>query len=266
MVEERERIHFVQEAYAGIDVAFAKNKRLPVVVTVRSGSGLEPLPLRSASVKPPAGRGNVGTLDNEAVRAFAEQTVAYLTSIESESGVRVVRIAIDAPSGPKAVGAARRLCEIGLDRRRISCITTPSLAEFAMIRQKALSHLASGGAESRIPGANQLWMLIGFELFRRLRRDWECLEVFPQAIATVLGARDIHKSHRNGILRQLAATARHTGWPAVGGITSLDPICYGSYHDRLDAYLSAWVASLTNRDRTAIGYPPDDVIWVPCLW
>jgi hypothetical protein len=151
----------VQEAYAGIDAAFAKNKRLPVVVTVRSSSGLEPLPLRSASAKPPAGRGNVGILDNEAVRAFAEQTVAYLTSIESESGVRVVRIAIDAPSGPKAVGVARRQCEIGLDRRRISCITTPSLAEFAMIRQKALSYLASGGAESRIPGANQLWMLIG---------------------------------------------------------------------------------------------------------
>ena len=33
----------MQEAYAGIDVAFAKNKRLPVAVVVRLGAGLEPL-------------------------------------------------------------------------------------------------------------------------------------------------------------------------------------------------------------------------------
>ena len=108
-------------------------------------------------------------------------------------------------------------------------------------------------------------MLAGFELFRRLRHDWECLEVYPQAIATILGARDIHKSHRNGVRQQLAAAARHTGWPMVYEIASLDRICYGSYHDRLDAYLSAWVASLDVRDRSAIGCPPHDVIWVPRL-
>ena len=78
-------------------------------------------------------------------------------------------------------------------------------------------------------------------------------------------SRDIHKSDRDGVLRQLAAAARYTGWPTVAEIASLDPICYGSYHDRLDAYLSAWVASLNGRDRSAIGFPPHDAIWVPHL-
>jgi uncharacterized protein DUF429 len=108
-------------------------------------------------------------------------------------------------------------------------------------------------------------MLVGFELFRRLRHDWECLEVYPQAIAASLGARDIHKSHRDGVRQQLAAAARYTGWPVVHEIASLDRVCYGSNHDRLDAYLAAWVASLEHGDRRAIGCPPDDVIWVPRL-
>jgi hypothetical protein len=206
---------FVQDAHGGIDVAFAKNKRLPVVVCVPCSVGLAPLPLRTSPWKPPAGRGNARILDGEVVQEFAEQIASYFRRIESAFGVRIVRIAIDAPSDPKAVGAARRQCEIALDRRRISCIATPRHAEFDTIRQKALRHLASGGAESHIPGASQLWMLVGFEVFRRLRHDWECLEVFPQAIAAVLGARDIHKSHRDGVLRQLAAAARYTGWPTV---------------------------------------------------
>lgn len=255
----------MQEAYVGIDLAFAKNKRLPVAAVVRSHSGLEPLSLRQAHARPPVGRGNVCILQNDAAGEFAEETTVYLRSIESEFDIRVARVAIDAPSAPKAVGLARRQCENALDERRISCITTPSFAEFATIRERGLGHLGSGGAESRIPGANQLWMLVGFELFRRLRHDWECLEVYPQAIATILGARDIHKSHWDGVRQQLAAAARHTGWPMVHEIASLDRICYGSYHDRLDAYLSAWVASLEHGDRRAIGCPPDDVIWVPHL-
>lgn len=255
----------MQEAYAGIDVAFAKNKRLPVAVVVRSGAGVEPLSLRRAHAKPPAGRGNVGILHDDIIGEFAEETAAYLKSVESEFGVRLARVAIDAPSAPKAVGLVRRQCESALDERRISCITTPSFAEFVTIRHRGLDHLGSGGAETRIPGANQLWMLIGFELFRRLRRDWDCLEVYPQAIAAILGATEIHKSHRDGVLRQFAAAARYTGWPISPEMANLDHVCYGSSHDRLDAYLSAWVASLDVRDRSAIGCPPHDVIWVPRL-
>ena len=43
----------------------------------------------------------------------------------------------------------------------------------------------------------------------------------------------------------------------------LSEIAWGAPHDQLDAYLSAWVASLEESDRYSFGDPPDDAIWVP---
>lgn len=260
----------LDEAYAGIDVAFAKRKRLPVVVCVRRGGVLDPLPLRTALVRPPAGEGNARILQGSTADAFAEQTVQYLRAIESGYRIRIRRIAIDAPSAPRRAGSPRRLAEAALDRRRISCITTPTEAEFASIRERGLAHLAQGGPEANLPGANQLWMLIGFALFRALGAQWECLEVFPQAIASVLGVAGVHKSRAHGLEAQLRSAARHTGWPrelqadeGAPAAKRLASIGFGSNHDRLDAYLSAWIASLDEAAREPFGEPPDDVIWVP---
>ncbi len=47
------------------------------------------------------------------------------------------------------------------------------------------------------------------------------------------------------------------------GEPHLEEIASGLRHDRLDAYLSAWIAALDEADRIAFGTPPDDVIWVP---
>lgn len=58
--------------------------------------------------------------------------------------------------------------------------------------------------------------------------------------------------------------ARETGWPAQrDGEPVLKEIGYGSLDDKLDAYLSAWVASLPADEREACGEAPDDVIWIP---
>jgi hypothetical protein len=133
------------------------------------------------------------------------------------------------------------------------------------IREKARAHLRAGGAESRLPHANQLWMLVGFALFERLRPHWECLEVFPQAIVCVLGAGATHKSKPGGVLTQLAAVARLTGWPSPPAESSLRTVAHGPTHDGLDAYLAAWVAGLRPEQRSALGAPPDDVIWIPSL-
>ena len=52
-----------ESAVCGIDVAFAKNKPLPVCV--RRGAALEPLPLRVRRFPvPPRGAGNRGALDD----------------------------------------------------------------------------------------------------------------------------------------------------------------------------------------------------------
>ena len=117
----------------------------------------------------------------------------YLRDVERHFAVRIQRIGIDAPSRARSNEIKRRRAEVALDSRRISCFTTPSTEDFVRIREKAVAHLATGGAESRLPHANQLWMLVGFALFERLGREWECLEVFPQATVCALRANAIHK-------------------------------------------------------------------------
>ena len=254
------------EAFVGIDLAFAKQKRLPVAVCCWEGGLLIPRRLAVRGVPdPPRGSGNVGTLDPQIVARFAEETGDYLRRLEAHFHVSIRRVAIDAPSDPRPEGLRRRRAEEELDARRISCFTTPSAAEVERIRDKAREHLRMGGAESRFPHANQLWMLVGFALFELLRKDWECLEVFPQATSSVLGASARHKRTTAGVVAQLTAAAKHTGWPNPVETSALRGIVHGPPHDGLDAYLAAWVAALERSERIALGEPPNDVIWVPAV-
>ena len=132
------------------------------------------------------------------------------------------------------------------------------------IGRKARAHVVAGGHEAKMPHANQLWMLVGFSLFRELATLAECIEVFPQSIAHAIGAAHTHKSKAEGVAAQLAAASMYTGWPAAAHSgPSFDDICSGPAHDRLDAYLSAWVASLDEPERLPLGELPGDVIWVP---
>ena len=254
------------DAFAGIDVATAKRKRLPVSLCVRDERGVIPLPVAaSAAPNPPRGRGNAATLNENVVANFADEVAEYLRRLEIYFAVTIRRIGIDAPSDPRVAHAGRTKAEAALDLRRISCFTTPSTADFGRIRQKALAHLDGGGSESCLPHANQLWMLVGFALFARLRREWDCLEVFPQATVCVLGANAIHKSQRGGVDAQLAAVAQFTGWPKPPHQAALKTVVHGPAHDGLDAYLSAWVAALETNERFAFGQPPGDAIWVPAV-
>ena len=250
--------------YVGLDVAFAKKKRLPVCVCVREDERLLPLPLKSRNRRPPRGRGNAAALDSAVVARFATDVRQYIQAVAEEQAVSIARIAIDAPSDYRAAEQSRRAAEAAMDRAGISCFTTPSCREFAEIGRKVGVHLAAGGPESRMPHGNQLWMLVGFALFRELETVAECIEVYPQATAHEIRAADTHKSKAGGVEAQLAAASVYTGWPATTeDELSFDAICFGSAHDRLDAYLAAWVASLDEPERKALGNPPDDAIWVP---
>src|SRR5262245_25499443 len=87
------------EAFAGIDVAFAKRKRLPVFLCVRESERLRPLPLRSKNLpKPPAGKGNRAALDKGNVKGFAIETLGYLRLLERQLN----------PVRPSAVGEDRK--------------------------------------------------------------------------------------------------------------------------------------------------------------
>lgn len=252
------------DAFAGIDVACAKQKRLPVSVVVRRNGIAEPLPLRKCGILPPLGAGNRRALDQRWRSEFVEATYDYLRALEAHFGITIRRIAIDAPSDPKAEGMERRRCERALAGDRIPYFPTPSPEEFEEIVRCARQHLDAGGRETSIPGANQLWMLVGFDLFGRLRPGWdECLEVFPHAIAWVLKASQHRKSDAIGCAERLDAARRHTGWPRTTDLAALAGIGFGLRHDKLDAYLSAWVASLEDSEREPLGGDPRDTIWLP---
>lgn len=251
-------------AFAGIDVAFAKEKHLPVVVSRWHEERLVPEPLSTLPFSPPVGQGNVASCDPNEVEEFASKTLDYLHRIEDKLDVQIVRIGIDAPSAPRRNEASRRAAEKALDESGITCFTTPSKAEFETIRNKVEEHLRAGGRESNLPHANQLWMQVGFALFEKLPELAECIEVYPQATVRKLNAGAKHKSAAGAVRHQLKATARHTGWPSERPEEpDLEEIAFGLDDDRLDAYLAAWAAARKKEERIGYGTPPDDVIWIP---
>jgi len=70
------------EAFIGIDPAFAKRKRLPISISTWRDGRLVPMPLRRLAFLPPAGEGNVATLDDERVNAFAREAGVYVERVE----------------------------------------------------------------------------------------------------------------------------------------------------------------------------------------
>ena len=113
------------EIFVGIDLAYAKNKQLPLCIATSQRGQL--VPIETASMTLPAiprGRGNVGALDTEQVMHFAQAVMNFLEAVELQIAGRIVAIAIDAPSSYSAVG--RRKCEQAMDALGISCFATPS--------------------------------------------------------------------------------------------------------------------------------------------
>lgn len=106
-------------------------------------------------------------------------------------------------------------------------------------------------------------MYVGFRLFERLSVIAPCIEVFPQATVRAIGAGSVHKSKLGAVEGQLLQAAKYTGWPSGSDDVSFGDIGFASSHDRLDAYLSAWVAALPESERIPMGESPEDVIWVP---
>ncbi len=252
----------MHKAYAGIDVSFTKTKRLPVCIATKVDGKLIPFPLKELPVKPPIGAGNRGALDDAKIFEFAKSAAEYLADVSELLDLKIQRIALDAPRQYKLEHQKWRACEAAMYERNISCFATPSAAEFDRIIAKAVNHLNDGKPLSRLPHANQMWMRVGFVLFEELGQ-YECLEVFPQATVKRLCPDAGHKTKREALLTQSRAVSAVTGWPESP--QELDAIAYGSRHDKLDAYLCAWIASMTEIDREPLGELPHDVIWVPRL-
>jgi len=110
-------------------------------------------------------------------------------------------------------------------------------------------------------------MLFGFKLFAFLKSGLsaEVIEVYPFAIVHALLPTCEHKSTERGYRDQLNVVAARTGWEPQSLEARLKVTVPGSRHDRLDAFMAAWVASLPPEGRGVFGdaQRPDDAIWVP---
>jgi hypothetical protein len=253
--------------FIGIDVACGLNKKLPICV-VSAVHPLTPLAIpTSLSAIIPRGVGNREIRSAAPFRETAADVVAAINLIIKEMGWTVKRIAVDAPAAAPPTGS--RLSESELSSNGLSSFQTPAVPLWADIRKVSIKHLEAGGSTATLPYANKIWMLFGFELFARLRKELaaEVLEVYPFAIIRALLPSCAHKSTPEGYRDQLAAVAARTGWESLDLEVLLKATVPGNRHDRLDAFMAAWIASLPTEDRRAFGDARNvnDAIWVESL-
>lgn len=251
--------------FVGIDVACAKKKRLPVCISFLRGKQLVPLQLeRELWNRLPRGLGNCEIASAMPFRESASLLATALRDIFLKQSWYPVCIAIDAPAAPPI--NPYRSSEAILSSMRLSSFLTPNKESWHKIRTQCVQHLESGGFASRLPYANKIWMLYGFEIFNALRSmNYKVIEVYPYAIVSQLVSGSRHKSSREGYLTQLNAIAAMTGWLPQELASNLQSTVSGTKDDRLDAFMSCWVASLPETERLAIGNADDcnDSIWVP---
>jgi hypothetical protein len=253
------------QVFIGIDVACAAGKPLPLCV-VAAGYPLMPLtiPKRLARLIP-RGAGNREIIATTPFDESAHGVVNAIGRILDEMEWKVERIAVDAPAAPPAEGS--RASEKELGRLGLSSFRTPEVSAWAGIREMCINHLSLGGTTATLPHANKIWMLFGFKLFALLRDSLraDVIEVYPFAIVRALLPACEHKSTEKGYRDQLSAVAARTGWKPEALEAKLQVTVDGSRHDRLDAFMAAWVASLPPEERYAFGsaQQPDDAIWVP---
>ena len=255
------------KAYIGIDVSCAIKKRCPISICVKQDGRLVPLLLAKNKYQPPLGFGNAATLIEENNIAYANTIKNYILDVCKQFGLTPTRIAIDAPLLPKQKHIKRRLAERQLDSRKISCYATPSQSEFESIINKGKAHLKNGAEVSRLPHSMQIFMLAGFAIYQALKNVAECIEVFPHATVKLLGVAGKHKTKENQAYVQLQAISNYTGWPSSkSDWSTVKDICSGDQHDKVDAYGAAWVASLDDEHRLALGEPAlNDAIYLPRL-
>jgi len=255
----------LSSVYVGIDVACAIRKRLPICFASANPS-LLPLTIpRHLSDLIPRGVGNKEIIAIAPFREVARGVAEAIAHIAYEMKWKIERIAIDAPAAPPATGS--RLAEDELGHLGLSSFRTPAVLAWADIHRKCADHLVNDGRASTLPHANKIWMLFGFELFAHLRKELgvEIIEVYPFAIVRTLLPTCQHKSTEQGYREQLEAVAVRTGWEPQNLEARLKTTVPGSRHDRLDAFMATWVASMPRKARRAFGDPQrsDDAIWVP---
>jgi predicted nuclease with RNAse H fold len=250
------------DIFVGIDVACARSKPLPICIVQVENDRVVPLEI---SERVHCSPGNAEISEENPFRALASNIASIVQQACEIKGWRIIRIAIDAPAAPPSAGPRR--CEVEMSRLGLSSFQTPTVERWSEIRKSCIQHLEQGRPLSRLPHANNVWMLYGFELFSAFRSAslFELIEVYPYSIVSELVPGCPHKTTVEGYRRQLDTIAQQTGWIAEELERRLKLTASGSKHDRLDAFMAAWVASLPAEKRRAYGNPTSltDPIWAP---
>ena len=108
----------MKPAYVGIDLAFAKRKRLPIAVCTWRDGRLVPEPLRLLSYDPPRGYGNAAVLNRDVVSDFVEAAADYIGDVCDQLDLSPQRVAIDAPRAPRRPDLRRRAWSVRPITRR----------------------------------------------------------------------------------------------------------------------------------------------------
>jgi len=252
--------------FIGIDVACAKGKRLPICCVTKKGRRIEPIDLPD-DVKGaiPRGPGNIEIQQPQPFRSLAAEVAGALYKLAADGTYSIERIAIDAPA--KGPTHSERHSERQLFDRRQSCFKTPIQKRWdEEIVPRCHKHLDEGGSLARIPFANMIWMRYGFELFAAIRlKNFKVIETYPNSIVKVIAPNAERKTKAEGYRQQRDAISDRTGSSAKGLEDALKRTVSGSKDDRLDAFMCAWVASLSCDELCAYGDKNnhDDCIWVP---
>jgi predicted nuclease with RNAse H fold len=251
------------DVFVGIDVACAKLKPLPICVVKAEGAKVIPLEFR---VELPRGPGNIEIAKPDPFRALAKSVTADLEAICRRKGWHIKRLAVDAPAAAPAAGQ-QRFCEEQMSKRKLHSFQTPNAGRWDEIKKSCNQHLKQGGLLSELPYANKIWMLYGFELFFALRSitELQVIEVYPYAIVCELLPGCAHKSTKEGYNSQLSEIALRTGWSTEDLEKQLRFTTFGGKHDRLDAFMAAWTASLPPQKLKVYGHRENanDSIWIP---
>src|SRR5271166_5456410 len=158
----------VAPVFVGIDVACARNKRLPICIASFNGHRLEPLELPAELARTfPVGPGNIDILKDDPFRNLAAALAGALHRGAKEHFWNIMRVAIDAPAAAPATG--ERIAEKALRECGMASFQTPDEKGWCHLFQTCRKHLRAGGMLSRMPHANKIWMLYGFEIFKALR-------------------------------------------------------------------------------------------------
>ena len=239
--------------FVGIDVACAQRKRLPICVAGFRGDRLESLELPPEIARAlPLGPGNIEILQDAPFRSAAVMLAGTLDRGAKKHNWEITRVAIDAPAAPPATG--ERVAEKALRQRGLSSFQTPDEKRWHQIFRTCREHLRRGGALSRTPHANKIWMLYGFEIFEALRAiGHEVIEVYPYAIVRALLPECPHKRTAEGYRRQLESVAAATNWLPLDLERALRRSVPGTKDDKLDAFMAAWVASSPNTSAALMG-------------